>query len=94
MKSTHNSFIIKAGPKALALIRDEGLRPERIRVMAGAAGGPKWLVLYHLDRLLFSSFFKVRATPLHFIGSSIGAWRFAALSQPDPLDALDRFRDA
>jgi Patatin-like phospholipase len=94
MKYNDNTLVIKAGPKALALIRDEGLRPERIRVLAGAAGGPKWLVLYHLDRLLFSSFFKARTHPLHFIGSSIGAWRFAALSQPDPLDALDRFREA
>lgn len=92
---THaNSFVIKAGPKALALIRDEGLRPERIRVMAGAAGGPKWLVLYHLDRLLRSSFFNERSQPLHFIGASIGAWRFAALSQPDPIAALDAFREA
>ena len=89
-----DSFIIKAGPKALALIRDEGLRPERVRVLAGAAGGPKWLVLYHLDRLLFGHFFKGRSKPLHLIGSSIGAWRFAALSQRDSLEALDCFRDA
>ena len=94
MLNSAKDFVIKAGPKALALIRDEGLRPERVRVMAGAAGGPKWLVLYHLDRLIFSNFFKGRAEPLHLIGSSIGAWRFAALSQPDPLDALDRFREA
>ena len=89
-----NSFVIKAGPRALALIHNEGLRPERVRVLAGAAGGPKWLVLYHLDRLLFAHFFKDRRNPLHFIGSSIGAWRFAALSQKDPLKALDRFREA
>jgi len=94
MNHVNNSLIIKAGPKAFQLIRDEGLRPERIRVLAGAAGGPKWLVLYHLDRLLFPSFFKERTTPLHLIGSSIGAWRFAALSQPDPLEALDLFREA
>jgi hypothetical protein len=62
--------------------------------MAGAAGGPKWLVLYHLDRLLFSSYFTARTAPLHLIGASIGAWRFAALSQPDPIEALDRFRQA
>ena len=94
MISATNDFVIKAGPKALKIIRDEGLRPERVRVMAGAAGGPKWLVLYHLDRILFSSFFKERTTPLDFIGSSIGAWRFAALCQPEPLDALKSFREA
>ena len=94
MMSHANSFVIKAGPRALALIREEGLRPERIRVMAGAAGGPKWLVLYHLDRLIFGDFFEGRRAALHLIGSSIGAWRFAALSQADPLEALDRFREA
>ena len=94
MNTYENSFVIKAGPKALALIRDEGLRPERVRVLAGAAGGPKWLVLYHLDRLLFAHFFQARRNPLYLIGSSIGAWRFAALSQGDPLAALDRFKDA
>jgi len=94
MNTNKNSFVIKAGPNALALIRDAGLRPERVRVLAGAAGGPKWLVLYHLDRLLFTHFFKERCGPLYLIGSSIGAWRFAALSQPDSLEALDRFRKA
>ena len=94
MHTYENSFVIKAGHKALALIRDEGLQPERVRVLAGAAGGPKWLVLYHLDRLLFGHFFKPRRNPLYMIGSSIGAWRFAALGQRDPLEALDRFRDA
>ena len=94
MPTYEDSLVIKAGPQALRLIRDEGLRPERVLVLAGAAGGPKWLVLYHLDRLLFKQFFKERSKPLHLIGSSIGAWRFAALSQRDPLEALDRFRDA
>jgi len=94
MPTYEDSLVIKAGPKALRLIRDEGLRPERVRVLAGAAGGPKWLVLYHLDRLLFGTLFEGRREALHLIGSSIGAWRFAALSQPDPLKALDRFREA
>ena len=94
MHPHENSLVIKAGPKALKLIREEGLLTERVRVVAGAAGGPKWLVLYHLDRLLFGTFFKGRRVPLHLIGSSIGAWRFAALSQKDPIGALGRFREA
>ncbi len=94
MKNHSDGFIVKAGPRALEIIRDEGLRPERVRVVAGAAGGPKWLVLYHLDRLLLAGFYDRCATPVHFIGSSIGAWRFAALCQNDAVGALDRFRDA
>lgn len=94
MKQDKGGFVIKAGPEALKIIRDEGLRPGRIQVVAGAAGGPKWLVLYHLDRLLLSGFYTQREKPLHFIGSSIGAWRFAALCQNDGASALDRFCEA
>ncbi len=94
MPNTSNGFIVKAGPQALAIIRDEGLRPERVRLVAGAAGGPKWLVLYHLDRLMLSGFFGHDGAPVDFIGSSIGAWRFAAWCQDDATGALDRFRDA
>ncbi len=94
MKSNNNGFIVKAGPKALEIIRDEGLRPERVRVVAGAAGGPKWLVLYHLDRLMASGFYDRCRVPIHFIGASIGAWRFAALCQNDAVTAIDRFREA
>lgn len=82
---------ISAGKRALALIRDNGLAPDMVQVVAGAAGGPKWLILYHLDRFLFSSWIIPRISPLYLIGSSIGAWRFAALSQKDPAGALEKF---
>jgi hypothetical protein len=85
---------ILAGSEALATIRDEGLNPERVRVMAGAAGGPKWLVLYHMDRLLISEFFKDLQASVYLIGASSGAWRFAGWCRKDPLAALARFRDA
>ena len=94
MGNQNAGFIVKAGPEALAIIRDEGLRPERVRIVAGAAGGPKWLVLYHLDRLMDAEFYPRCAGPIHFFGASIGAWRFAALCQKNAASALDRFRDA
>ncbi len=94
MHNRTDGFVVKAGPRALAIIRAEGLRPERVRVVAGAAGGPKWLVLYHLDRLMLSAFFERRRSAVDFIGSSIGAWRFAAWCQDDAAAALDRFHDA
>jgi hypothetical protein len=84
----------KAGADALRIIRDEGLNPDRISVMAGAAGGPKWLILGGLDRILFGSIFKRRKRPLFMIGSSIGSWRFAALAQRNQLEAIDRFEKA
>ncbi len=94
MQKHKRDLVVQAGPQALEIIRDEGLRPERVEVVAGAAGGPKWLVLYHLDRLLDVHFFPRCRRPVHFIGSSIGAWRFAALCQKDAALALDRFREA
>lgn len=59
-------------------------------MVAGASGGPKWFVLYGLDRYLFGSFFRGRQRPLHTIGSSAGAWRLACLGLDDPLAAIDR----
>jgi hypothetical protein len=85
------SFI--AGPGALRIIRDEGLNPDRVSVMAGAAGGPKWLILGGIDRCL-SDFFKHRTKPLYLLGSSIGTWRFAALAQSNPAAAIDVFEKA
>jgi hypothetical protein len=83
-----------AGEKALETLREQGLTPDRVRVMAGAAGGPKWLVLYGLDRFLFSSWFTGRTTPLYLIGSSIGAFRFCTAMNRDPIAAIDRLLDA
>lgn len=90
---TKNLTII-AGKKVFTKIRDEGLHPDDVRVIAGPAGGPKWLILSHLDRVLFSSWFENRTRPLFLIGSSSGAWRFASVSQADPLRAIDRFQNA
>jgi hypothetical protein len=63
-------------------------------VVPGASGGPKWLVLAGLDRVLFGGFFQGRSRPLHLIGSSIGSWRLSCLAQADPLAALERFETA
>ncbi len=81
-----------AGPRAIKLIREQGLRPDMVEVVAGAAGGPKWLVLCGLDRAIFSSWLMDRTRPVHLIGSSVGSWRFAALAQG--MDAYERFLEA
>ena len=83
-----------AGRRALAHIRDNGLAPDDVKVMAGAAGGPKWLILGRLDRVLFGGWFKNRTQPLHLIGSSIGSWRFSAASCSDPVATIDRMETA
>ncbi len=84
------NLVFTAGRKILPLIREEGLRPDMVKVMVGAAGGPRWLVLAHLDRMLFSGWLKDRKEPLFLLGSSIGSWRFAAAAQEDPGSAIER----
>ncbi|MBC2709667.1 MAG: patatin-like phospholipase family protein [Desulfosarcina sp.] len=91
---TGDKLIFLAGNRALETIRTQGLAPDDVKVVAGAAGGPKWLILGHLDRVLFGNWFRGRGKPLFLLGSSIGSWRFAADSCMDPVAAIDRMEDA
>jgi hypothetical protein len=91
--SFENSVFL-AGEKALSIIRDDGLRMNSVKVIPGAAGGPKWLVLEGLDRAIFGEWLRGREEPLFLVGSSIGAWRFAAVCQDDALAAIGRFEDS
>jgi hypothetical protein len=84
-----SSLSILAGSDALAELRDGGLKPERIRSFVGASGGPKWLVLHGIDRVLFPWLLDRVKAPLHVVGSSIGSWRAATLATREPLRALE-----
>ncbi len=86
-----HALTLRAGPDALRLVRERGLRAQDIDILPGASGGAKWLVLAGLDRYLFGNLLaEPRTRPLHLIGSSIGSWRMACLAQRDPVAALDR----
>jgi len=80
---------VLGGSKAIEIIRDEGLNLSRVKVVAGASGAAKFLVLTGIDRVLLSQF-KQRTDPLYLIGTSIGAFRMAAYCQRDPVDALGK----
>ena len=85
------ALTLRAGPDALALVRERGLRAEDVDIVPAASGGAKWLGIAGLDRWLFGEFLSApRERPLHLIGSSIGSWRMACLAQRDPVAALDR----
>jgi hypothetical protein len=79
-----------AGPTALRTLQRDGLQAEQFRMIVGASGGPKWFVLYGLDRYLFGDFFSRGSQPLATLGSSAGAWRLACLGLADPLAGIDR----
>lgn len=89
------SLEVYAGERAMRSLRTRGLRPHDVDVVCGASGGPKWIVLYGLDRVLLQEFFTgPRSKPLHLIGSSSGAWRMACYAQQNPTAALDRLAAA
>lgn len=89
------SLSLLAGPKAMRIVRERGLRAQDVDVVPGASGGPKWLVLEALDRFVFGELLQEdRDRPLHLVGSSIGSWRLACMAQRDPAAAIARFREA
>ncbi|GER03257.1 hypothetical protein JCM17846_09390 [Iodidimonas nitroreducens] len=96
MRQTISDLLtIRAGRHAhAAILADGGLDPARIKLMVGASGGPKWLVLARLDRAILRHWILGRSEPLDLLASSIGTWRFACYAQKDPLAAFSRFEQA
>lgn len=84
---------IHAGPRARQQLLDRGLRPDDVRVVPGAAGGPKGLVLNPLDRWLFGHWLPQGTQTVHLLGASIGAWRMACATLPDADAALARMAE-
>lgn len=85
---------IKAGKKAYEIIRDGGFRFDDVSAYFGAAVGPRWLVASGFDLTLLTRGLLGRSRPVHLIGSSAGAWRFAAWIQPQAVESYRRFMDA
>ena len=87
MKTVLNVY---AGPRAMQMLKVYGFNSDLFHTVLGASGGPKWFVLAGIDRVLISEYFKDRKVPLNMVGSSAGAFRFACLTQPDPVAAINR----
>ena len=88
------ALTIRAGVTARRVLAERGFDRDAFSTLVGASGGPKWLVLAGLDRVLPELLLSRRSEPLDLVGSSIGAFRHACLVQRDPLGALDRFEAA
>lgn len=86
-----NYLTYAAGKKAYSLIRENGLSPESVSVITGAAGGPKALILKHLDKEIFFRWMARRKSPLHLIGASISGWRFCAAASGE--EAFETFHE-
>jgi hypothetical protein len=79
-----------AGPRARQHLAARGLRPQDVRVIPAAAGGPKGLVLNPLDRFIFGHWLAGGTQTVHLLGASIGAWRLASACLNDADAALAR----
>lgn len=84
------ALTIKAGHRALARIRDQGLSPQDVGILPGAAGGPKGLGIQGLDLALFGDWLARAPRERALIGASIGSWRFASACLPDPAAGIRR----
>ena len=85
---------LRVGKAAAKRLETEGWHSNLIDGLIGASGGPKWLILGRMDRVLIADLLAKRSKPLDAVGSSIGSWRHAAMAQPDPVEAYDRFEKA
>lgn len=84
MKALH----IHVGERARRHIEAHGLSPQDVRLVPAAAGGPKGLILNHLDQHLFGQWLPQGAHTVHLVGASIGAWRMATATMADPVQAF------
>ncbi len=80
-----------AGKTARTRIEKFGLGPEHLRLIVGASGGPKWLVLKGLDNYLCHEWLPKAQQTIDLVGSSIGAWRMTVYAHPNPGETFDAF---
>ena len=66
-------------------IAKNGLQPQDVGVVPGAAGGPKGLILGPLDRFIFGDWLTQSSHIVHLVGASIGAWRMATACLNNPV---------
>ncbi|AVO62321.1 hypothetical protein [Pseudomonas chlororaphis] len=93
MTAIHIKFpalTLKAGPRALARIRANGLSAAEVGTLPGAAGGPKALGIQGLDLALFGEWLPAAPRERSLIGASVGSWRFASACLPDAAAGIRR----
>lgn len=83
-----------AGKTARKRIQECGLGPEVLRLIVGASGGPKWLILKGLDHFLCHNWMPTASQTVDLVGSSIGAWRMTVYAHPEPGKTFDNFMES
>ena len=85
---------IRAGSRALKIIREKGLQPADVRSVFGASGAAKWLAIAGLDAAIFSHWLSRSSQPIDCFGTSIGAIKLAAAVQPDSEERITQLAQA
>lgn len=85
---------IKAGKKAYEIIKDGGFNFDAVSAYFGAAVGPRWLVASGFDLTLLAQGLLGHTKAVNLIGTSAGAWRFAAWIQPQAVESYRKLISA
>ena len=89
-----SALSVYMGSEAAKTIGERGWQSAPFSTLIGASGGPKWLILSELDKVLGQALLLERSEPMTLLGSSIGTWRHACLSLNDPGAAISRLQQA
>ena len=89
-----SALSVYMGSEAAKTIGEQGWQSALFSTLIGASGGPKWLILSELDKVLGPTLLLGRGEPMTLLGSSIGTWRHACLSLNDPGAAISRLQQA
>jgi len=84
---------IKAGKHAYEIIKDGGFNYDSISAYFGPAAGPRWLISSGFDLTLINREILGHTQMVQLVGSSAGAWRFAAWLHPDASACYQKFLD-
>jgi len=89
-----SALSVYMGSEAAKTIGERGWQSAPFSTLIGASGGPKWLILSELDKVLGPALLQGRGEAMTLLGSSIGTWRHACLSLNDPGAAISRLQRA
>ena len=89
-----SALSVYMGSEAAKTIGERGWQASPFSTLIGASGGPKWLILSELDKVLGQALLLKRGEPMTLMVSSIGTWRHACLSVNDPGAAISRLQHA
>jgi hypothetical protein len=85
---------IKAGKNIYQIIKDGGFNFDSVSTYFGPAVGPRWLIASGFDLTLLKGGYLGRSKPVQLVGSSAGAFRFAAWLQPEAILSYNKLLDA